>query len=531
MNVLIVDDDVSMVRRLRERIDWRRYGIATVLSAYCVRSAQEIMEEFPVDILFCDIEMPQGSGLELVAWARERGYPVEVIFLTCHSEFDYARQAIAVDSFEYLLKPCSEEKLQEAIERVAERVRTVREKARYVRYGKIWEENRPVLKEAFWRDILSDSRGASSPRIRNLAESLGVAIDPQKAVWLVLLRARSYTQDLPAQKPDGLDEIVQGLAAQCLPMDCPSSCTFTLESKNIRCCAAVISGAPELPAAKEMEQRCLQLIDRCSKATGCFLSCYLARCLPGELSAACARLEAMDAASSRSSGVFFLKQRSGAQAGYQRALPDMRLMGRYFQQPNGLEQIVGLTADWLEARDTSDRLLMCTFREAFCRVRDEALRRYGMNPQEMDAFHMAYRLEAASLESAEGMLAYVRHMAGRYFDLIARKPVPDTAAVAMAKAFIREHYGEDLTLEDIASHVYLSADYLAKLFRRDTGASVMDFLIDCRISHAATLLAQTDDRIGDIAVQVGYDNFPYFSRLFRQKTGMSPREYRRLHGR
>ena len=113
MNVLIVDDDVSMVRRLRERIDWRRYGIATVLSAYCVRSAQEIMEEFPVDILFCDIEMPQGSGLELVAWARERGYPVEVIFLTCHSEFDYARQAIAalaLDRVAGIFAPCKKQR-------------------------------------------------------------------------------------------------------------------------------------------------------------------------------------------------------------------------------------------------------------------------------------------------------------------------------------------------------------------------------------------------------------------------------------
>lgn len=68
MNVLIVDDDVSMVRRLRERIDWRRYGIATVLSAYCVRSAQEIMEEFPWISCFAILKCRRA-----VDWSLSRG--------------------------------------------------------------------------------------------------------------------------------------------------------------------------------------------------------------------------------------------------------------------------------------------------------------------------------------------------------------------------------------------------------------------------------------------------------------------------
>lgn len=79
ISVLIVDDDRLVVDKLVEGVSWKRLGIGTVLTAYNIRQAMEILNEVSVDILLSDIEMPQGSGLELLEWIRNKEIPIECI--------------------------------------------------------------------------------------------------------------------------------------------------------------------------------------------------------------------------------------------------------------------------------------------------------------------------------------------------------------------------------------------------------------------------------------------------------------------
>ena len=105
MNILLVDDEIYAVEAIREMVDWNALDISEVSVAYSMRQAQRVLEEKSVDILLSDIEMPRGSGLELLAWIREKGLPVVSIFLTSHANFSYANQAIRLDTFDYVLKP------------------------------------------------------------------------------------------------------------------------------------------------------------------------------------------------------------------------------------------------------------------------------------------------------------------------------------------------------------------------------------------------------------------------------------------
>ena len=68
ISILIVDDDKLVVEKLVEGVNWKQLGIGIVLTAYNIRQAKEILEEARVDILLSDIEMPQGSGLELLEY-------------------------------------------------------------------------------------------------------------------------------------------------------------------------------------------------------------------------------------------------------------------------------------------------------------------------------------------------------------------------------------------------------------------------------------------------------------------------------
>ena len=105
-NIMLVDDEVRMIESLSENVDWSECGIAQVYKADSMKAAIDIIRKRNVDILVCDIEMPNGSGLDLMAWLRDHHYDnLPCIILTCHPEFDFMRKAIQLKCYDYMLKP------------------------------------------------------------------------------------------------------------------------------------------------------------------------------------------------------------------------------------------------------------------------------------------------------------------------------------------------------------------------------------------------------------------------------------------
>jgi two-component system response regulator YesN len=101
--------------------------------------------------------------------------------------------------------------------------------------------------------------------------------------------------------------------------------------------------------------------------------------------------------------------------------------------------------------------------------------------------------------------------------------------VVKVRQFIDENLHLDLNRETIAEQVYLNPAYLSRLFRKETGQSLTDYMVDHRLAKAKVELARTSVKISDIASSVGYCNFSHFSKLFKKMTGMTPQEYRRRH--
>ncbi len=122
MNVLIVDDEVYAVNALINRIDWAKYGFNAPLSAHSMAQAQSVFLAVSVDLLLCDIEMPQGSGLDLFEWVKSYYPKTECIFVTCHDEYSYLRSAMQLGSCDYILKPVDYDQLRETLSEVVRRL-------------------------------------------------------------------------------------------------------------------------------------------------------------------------------------------------------------------------------------------------------------------------------------------------------------------------------------------------------------------------------------------------------------------------
>ena len=92
--------------------------------------------------------------------------------------------------------------------------------------------------------------------------------------------------------------------------------------------------------------------------------------------------------------------------------------------------------------------------------------------------------------------------------------------------FIEGAYCDPITVQDIAGHLNLNRSYLHRLFKAAMGTSVQDYLLDYRIRRACTLLKHTDLPVHVVARSVSYQDALHFSKLFHQKKGVSPSEYR-----
>ncbi len=138
MKLLIVDDEVFAVKGILDSVNWSLLKFDEVLTAGSYSQAVNLMQQQEIAVLLCDIEMPMGSGLDLIGWAAEHSPDTLCIILSCHDEFTLAQQALRLHVLDYLVKPPVPEMVTGALERAKAVYAENNEKKRYQDYGKLY---------------------------------------------------------------------------------------------------------------------------------------------------------------------------------------------------------------------------------------------------------------------------------------------------------------------------------------------------------------------------------------------------------
>lgn len=99
--------------------------------------------------------------------------------------------------------------------------------------------------------------------------------------------------------------------------------------------------------------------------------------------------------------------------------------------------------------------------------------------------------------------------------------------VSMAVEFIKNHYQQEILLEDISDYAQVSSNYICSLFKKEMGMNISKYIMEYRIRKAKVLLLTTNMKSYEIAIETGFANDSYFSRSFKKMTGVSPSEFRR----
>ncbi len=111
-SILLVDDEEFALQGIQQGVEWERIGITRVYKTHEKKTAIRMLESYPIDIVLTDIEMPEGSGIELIRWLKEHQPQCVSIFYTCHADFSYAQEAVKLGALDYLLKPVPYDELE-----------------------------------------------------------------------------------------------------------------------------------------------------------------------------------------------------------------------------------------------------------------------------------------------------------------------------------------------------------------------------------------------------------------------------------
>lgn len=156
MNLLIIDDEEYVIDSIIQNVDWQETGISHVYAASSMEQAERLMRTVPVQLLLCDIVMPGHNGFEVVEALKEQGYEFLVLFLTSYAEFEYAKRAISLNSFDYLLKPVDFSALTEAIKKAKEKAEAMEGYKNYQAEWKLRKNRERILKKKFWKELLEN---------------------------------------------------------------------------------------------------------------------------------------------------------------------------------------------------------------------------------------------------------------------------------------------------------------------------------------------------------------------------------------
>lgn len=98
-----------------------------------------------------------------------------------------------------------------------------------------------------------------------------------------------------------------------------------------------------------------------------------------------------------------------------------------------------------------------------------------------------------------------------------------------ALSYIEQHFNENISLSDVAEHIFISKNYICDLFKKELNITFIDYVTNLRIEKAKYYLSQTDMKMYEISQAVGYNDYAYFSQIFKRHTGSTLSSYRKQH--
>jgi len=530
--VLIVDDEIFAT-------DWISYKISEVfqnsVDVYKSCEAASAMSRLLTgvyDIAILDINMPGVTGLEMLREMEKKGIETLVIFLTAHSEFEYAQQAISKQVISYILKGDSDAQLIEAIRSAMDRIEQQAKTNNLLKIAKQrLQVAAPTIKREYIIKLLQDLGGISE-------EDLAIPLYIDSKMPVAMLLCSPNTDSAIKDNAGLLFEIsnyIEGILGRYFlyegAMPEKGSFVWLLQPK---------SGQYEevIPMLLSVIENAQTYFNRHTGKNLMFV--HYSKSFPFcEIGRIFGLLSYIQGYGYGQSHVVLTEESLREYDGQEEPEATHENYESFSQLASILHSLLErgektecmkvlqkICESFTAGRRKSDTIAM----EAFLYISAVAFSYLnkissfiGINEE----FSISWLGKPTAFSSWEEVPAAFATLFEQFFALQSKKKDNRSLnCIAKAKEYIQNNLDKDLSLIMLAEMVYLNPSYFSILFKSKVGCNVSEYIKYERLKKAKQQLAETKLRINEIARNVGYQNAAYFGKFIKSETGMTPLEYR-----
>ncbi|MBP1994084.1 response regulator [Paenibacillus eucommiae] len=526
IKVLIVDDEYLVRERLKQCVEWSELGYEIAGEAANGEDALMMLEHIPAQLAIVDINMPIIDGLEFAQTVQSKHPGVKIIILTGYSSFEYAKTALQAGVSDYLLKPINMDELKQVLAKLHQRIEAEAQQQHLnVHLQQSLVESDSILRRKFIQSHLDgtasrleqDKFQMYCPHLREGALFvIAVSIDKTKAddkfIWKRFAVSNIFNEIFVTGEVKHFE------------------ITYDDENRII-----LILSIKEIDRA---EVELGYLLKTCLDAARA-VSKHLKFTVTAGVGSVVQSFT--DAAASYKESIIACKYKTiygGDKIIRYTALPDKKLSAGFaynredmiIQLRLGNAEAVEMElhkrfAAIVEHKESIDKLYLTLYELIVTLNIFAAENKIDLNRAISESFNPAQIVD--ELETMEAIELWVQEIYRTVlFQASSLKQSTPAKLVEKAKQYIDSHYADaELDLSEIAGSIFVNPSYLSRIFKHESGYSVVEYLTKCRMGKAKNLMEQGCVNLYFIAESVGYKDTNYFSKCFKKQYSISPSQF------
>lgn len=535
-HVLIADDEPKVCSLIRYAVDWERLGLEITGVAQNGIEALEMIARHRIDIVITDIRMPGCDGLELIQKAKAINDQISFVIISGHRQFDYAQKAIRYGVDDYLLKPLDENELTRILQKMIkakDSERAVREQKQSLE--KQVEKDSERLRKTFIETLIREPERLSVPLDSDVVNEEYHCQFADGCYQVVVIKADIRRQERQAETYRLLERQVQYIAEsemrpgskELLSLIAPEGIFVLLNFDQ--------------DYDRELRKRLKQIRARICSLRDLFWEISATAGIGCMVDSLTGIQQSIDTARRAVFNRIFLgvNHTIGALEAEDTELvmaelinPQIRFSLNEQIETLNEEAIGTMIAEIRQRVDDEEKmdgerlLLLCM---ELLDTLALGLKKMCAEPAEvhlLDRFLSGFYM-SASVDEVFAELTTI--FFGEIRRVVQQKEQSETRPIREARKYLQEHYNEQVTLVDVSRMVGFNANYFSGMFKEQVGMNFSDYLIHLRIEKAKQLLVKGGVTMTDIAIEIGYSDAKYFSKMFKKSTGLTPMEFCRLY--
>ncbi|WP_338541861.1 response regulator [Paenibacillus tundrae] len=518
LNILLVDDEDFVLEGLRDAVDWNHYGMNIIGYANNGKEAIDILTTSiaQVDIVITDIKMPIMDGFGLIEAIKSLNYPCKIVVLTGHDEFQFAKTAITYGVFEYLLKPVELDSITKVLEQLTRAIVDEKEKiTATAQVEKKLKESLPLMQDQLLYSLLN---GSYEPE---LMEFIGVPMNA--ACYQTLI---GYVWPALITAPDM--HIIREEVCNAVEI-CGDPVGFLYNTRGI----IVIMSFSETNAIYQLESvlnevsHQIQIKHHISVKFALGKMCTVAYQIPKSF------LEAREAMRLNLLSVNTPTDEWEEPLENNQTLFPPKERQRLFNalSARNIESVEHYLDQLQSKYEKSQTLYPAGYLHKLSNELIMLLSVIQYEHNRTDEFwETSYTETIQKIQKSRHsedvfpqIKSLYKQIAGSLTGSADKK---NRQAIRMCLDYIDKNLDSEIRLEELAHMVFLTPNYLGAIFKERVGISFSEYLTQERMEKAKKLLSIPGNRVYEVSQQVGYKSAHYFSKLFKEYTGVKPSQFK-----